>query len=43
MQRSGTVSWVLSDSSDVDHPFSKSIKLGIRNPKKKIQERRKKY
>ena len=33
--RSGTGSWVLSGLSDVRHPLSPVIRLGLRNPKKK--------
>jgi len=39
-QRSGTVSWVLSDWLGAQHPLSSVIKLGIRHSRKK--ERKKK-
>ena len=41
IQRSGTVSWVLHDSSDAHHPLSPVIKLGIRHPRKKERKERK--
>jgi len=33
--QSGTGSWVLSGQSDVRHPLSSVIRLGLRNPRKK--------
>jgi len=39
LQWSGTVIWVLCGSSDVHHLLSPVIKLGIRHPRKKENER----